>query len=244
MKVAVYVEGQTELIFVREFLLKWFEYDSSEIGFECYELRNSDPNETEYRFGSRESKRFYTIVNVGCDARALSKALDTAPRHRNQGYDKVVVLRDMYSDQYKSVNPARTVSRRLNMMFIEGAQKSIDSKDLKNYVYCQFAIMETEAWLLGMGWYLEKTDSSLTQINLKKKLKYDMDSDPETTVYHPAQRLKEIYRSVNKDYDKHSQEVNSIMSHLDKQDFELLLELDRCESFNRFVTRLIGQSVY
>ncbi|MDE5663674.1 MAG: DUF4276 family protein [Muribaculaceae bacterium] len=240
MKVAVYVEGQTELIFVREFLLKWFIYDSSEIGFECYELRDANPNETEYRFGSRESQRFYTIVNVGCDARALSKALATAPRHINQGYDKVIVLRDMYSDQYKSVNPDRTVSQRLNTMFIEGAQKSINSKTLQGYVYCQFAIMEIEAWLLGMGWYLTKTDSRLTQNYLKDNLKFNMDTDPETTIYHPAQRLKEIYRSVHMDYDKHSQEVNSIMSHLDKQDFELLLELDRCASFNSFVNQLIG----
>jgi hypothetical protein len=35
-KVAVFVEGQTELVFVRELLAKWFGYDADVIGFECY----------------------------------------------------------------------------------------------------------------------------------------------------------------------------------------------------------------
>ena len=34
-KLAVFVEGQTELIFVREFLKKWYNYDANVVGFDC-----------------------------------------------------------------------------------------------------------------------------------------------------------------------------------------------------------------
>ena len=37
--IAVFVEGQTELVFAREFLLKWFEYDANQVGVDCYSLK-------------------------------------------------------------------------------------------------------------------------------------------------------------------------------------------------------------
>lgn len=63
---------------------------------------------------------------------------------------------------------------------------------------------------------------------------YLQNTDPEEQEYHPAQRLKKKYNYVEKSYDKHAHEVNSIMSNLDKSDFELLLELEKCASFNSF----------
>ena len=41
-KVAVFVEGQTELVFVRELLAKWYDYDSKKIGFSCYNLLSNE----------------------------------------------------------------------------------------------------------------------------------------------------------------------------------------------------------
>ncbi len=238
MKIAVYVEGQTELIFVREFLLKWYEYDHSKLGIECYELKGSQSTPTPYAFSSSNPGRFYIIVNVGGDTRALSKALDNAKEHRNRGFDRVLVLRDMYSDQYNSIRPGQIIDPIINNRFIVGAQKAIDTRNFHDFVFCHFAIMEVEAWILGMGWFLQKIDQSLTQKHLKEKLNFDLDTDPEVQEYHPAQRLKKIYNFIKKSYDKHAHEVNSIMSYLDKSDFEMLLELEKCTSFNSFVSNL------
>lgn len=38
-KLAVFVEGQTELIFVREFLKQWYNYDANTVGFDCYSVK-------------------------------------------------------------------------------------------------------------------------------------------------------------------------------------------------------------
>ncbi|MDE6339527.1 MAG: DUF4276 family protein [Muribaculaceae bacterium] len=238
MRIAVYVEGQTELIFIREFLRKWYNYDSSKLGFRCYRLQSEQMCKTEFSFGNNSSERFYIIVNAGGDKKALSKALDNAQNHRDLGFDRVLVLRDMYSEQYKEAQPEQVIDDNIIKHFIVDAQDSIKDKKFNGFVHCHFAIMEVEAWLLGMGWYLQKVDKSLTQDCLLKELKFDLEADPETTVYHPAQRLTDIYEHVGKIYDKHKHDVNSIMSHFDKTDFQLLLDLDKCASFNAFIGNL------
>lgn len=238
MKLVVYVEGKTELIFIREFLRKWYDYDGSRVALRCMELRNSEPYETDYSFGDENAERKYIIVSVGGDKKALSKALENAPEHKNRGFDRVLVLRDMYCDEYVEAAGRREVDASINDLFIKGAQTSIDFRGFTNFVFCGFAIMEIEAWILGMGWYLEKVNHKLNQQSLLDNLSFNLDKDPELEEFHPAKRLKEIYNNVQLDYTKHAHQINAIMSNLEKDDFQMLLDLDKCPSFNAFVELL------
>ncbi len=239
MKIAVYVEGQTELIFVRDFLLKWFNYDTSKVGIRCFELRSANSFPVPFEFLEGEPEREYTIINVGGDERALSKALSNACSHRNSNFKKVVVLRDMFSEAYKRLNPEHIIDKNINDKFINGAQTSIAMTGNENFVFCHFAVMEVEAWLLGMGWFLIKHDKRLTQDYLQTELNFDLEKDPELEIFHPAVTLKKIYQHIGADYRKHSSEVEAIMSKLMKSDFELLLEMNKCDSFQRFAECLI-----
>lgn len=238
MRIVVYVEGKTELIFIREFLRKWYDYDESRLAVRCMELRASEAFDTEYSFGSEDADRHITIVSVGGDRRTLSKALKNAPEHRNRGFDKVLVLRDMYCADYVEEAQGRVIDPLINERFIKGAEDTISLAGFSGFVFCNFAIMEIEAWLLGMGWYLENVDSKLNQRSLLDVLSYDLELDPEIVEFQPAKRLKEIYNHVNLDYDKHGHEINSIMSHLNKDDFQMLFDLEKCASFNSFVKLL------
>lgn len=245
MKIAVYVEGHAELIFVRELLCKWFGYDAAQIGFRCYHLRDKVPPgvSTDYAYGGTESAYFYEIVNVGTDVSVISQAIKNAPRYKNLGYDRVVALRDMYCDVYHvaayNAGCPRTINENLNNRFVEGAEKSVRDKGFDGFLSVNFAIMEVEAWLLGMGWYLEQENSRLTQNYLLGKLAFDLECDQEQTEYHPANRLDCIYRHIGSQYGKHQDEIYSIMSKLGKEDFMLLLDLPKCGSFNRFISNLI-----
>lgn len=240
MKIAVYVEGLSELIFVREFLKKWFDYDISKIGFTCMELRGDKNRLIDYQYGNEQSENYYAIINVGNDSRALSKALENAADHLHKGFEKVIVLRDMYSEEYRKKQPSRIIDDSIINKFIEGANTAIDIRGYAGYIHCQFAIMEIEAWLLGMGWYLEKSESTLTKDFLLEKINFNLDEDPESSEFHPAKKLKDIYALVGKNYDKHSHDINSIMSFLQKDDFLKLLSQKKCESFNSFVFQLVG----
>mgnify|MGYP002521790902 FL=1 len=57
-RLAVFVEGQTELVFVREFLKQWYGYDAGKIGFACYNLQNNEFRDAAYQYGSEDSENY------------------------------------------------------------------------------------------------------------------------------------------------------------------------------------------
>lgn len=245
MKIAVYVEGHTELIFVRELLYKWYGYDSSLIGFRCFNLRDSTApgHPTAYSIGGRDSANYYEIVNVGNDTGVLSKALRNAELYKNNGFERIVALRDMFSDNYHeaaySKYKSRVICQNINRQFIQGADKQICKRGYSDYIKLCFAIMEIEAWFLGMGWYLEREDNRLTPDYIKANCNIDISEDPETTHYHPAHRLHDIYASTGGGYDKSHGEIERIMGKIDKIDVIRLLNSGKCQSFVDFMSYLI-----
>ena len=74
-KLAVFVEGQTELIFVREFLKQWYNYDANTVGFDCYNLLANEFCDAAYSYGSEESDNYFFLVNVGNDNSVLSSII-------------------------------------------------------------------------------------------------------------------------------------------------------------------------
>lgn len=61
-KVAVFVEGQAELILVRELLLKMYDYQ--DIGINCYNLICDNLDEAPYQYGDKMAHNYYMLVNV------------------------------------------------------------------------------------------------------------------------------------------------------------------------------------
>lgn len=241
MKIAVYVEGQTELIFLCNFLRKWFDDDPTKVCIKYWELDGVRRIVTDLNFGSVDSQHSYVIINAGNDNKSLSEALKRASNQKNIGFDKVLVLRDMFSKDYDDANNLipRIINPHLNKKFIDAAQIAINAHGFHGFVHCHFAIMEIEAWLLGMGWYLQKVDPLLNPDHMKSsELKFDVNNDPETYYYRPAKRLKKIYNHIGLLYRKREDEINSIMGYLDKPDFERLFTQDKCASFNTFVENL------
>ncbi len=240
MKIAVYVEGQTELIFVCEILRKWYDNNPAKVGIRYWNLSGVNPIKKDLTFGGVDSERFYVIVNAGNDVKTLAEALKRTASHKENGFDRVLVLRDMFSKAYDDYNPLipRNIDASLNQAFIDGAQRAIDEKGYDGFLKCHFAIMELEAWFLGMGWYLQRENSMLTPAYLLSSLRFDLSKDPETTIYHPANRLKKIYKHIGLRYRKREDEVNKIMSYLNKADFEGLIICGKCKSFREFIQNL------
>ena len=96
-KVALFVEGFAELVFVREFLLKWYEWDSAKVGFNCYTLHAGEQCDESYSWGDHDSENYFQILNTGNDNKVLSAMLDRADGFHDAGYTLVVGLRDMFS---------------------------------------------------------------------------------------------------------------------------------------------------
>ncbi len=245
MRIAVYVEGHTELIFLCLFLRKWFKNDASKVGIRYWGINGVRPIKHNLEFGAMDSQNSYLIINAGNDNKALSEALKRASNQREIGFDKLLVLRDMFSKDYDKANCLipHGIDANLNEKFIHQAAIAIENRNCKGFMECHFAIMEIEAWLLGMDWILEKLNSSLTIPHIESSLKIDLKSDPETTMYRPAKQLAKILKSVGDNYRKKEDEVLSIMNLLEKSDFERLILSGKCKSFSKFVGSLINNTL-
>ena len=147
-KIAIFVEGNTELIFVREYLRKRFEYEDLEI--ECRKRQFSRFDEVPFQIPNSKAKFHFRIIDSGSDVKVLDDILEDEQLLRNLGYQKIIGLRDMYSENYiKIVKQSKLIKADINQKFIDGSQARInrEAKKSDSISFC-FAIMEVEAWLL------------------------------------------------------------------------------------------------
>lgn len=237
IKTAIFVEGQTELIFVRELLLRIFEHQN--IHLECYTLFSKGKfHPTEYPFTPEvEVKYYFQIINVGSDAMVLSSILRREALLWNSGFQKIIGLRDMYSETYRKIVKNRKISEEINQKFKEGTQETIDKNaQYPDRIIHIFAIMEVEAWFLGLYTAFEGLDEKLTSEYIQEKLNFNLaEINPETSFFHPAKQVGEIYNLAGKKYDKKKGDVSAIVSYITKDDYNLLyLDENKCASYSAF----------
>ncbi len=99
--------------------------------------------------------------------------------------------------------------------------------------------MEGKSWILGFHNCFEKINPILTPAYIKEKLGFDLENiDPETTFFHPANIIKEIYDLANENYNKSRGNIEAIMAALENTDFVNLSNSGKCQSFQAF-TKLV-----
>ena len=240
IKTAIFVEGQSELIFTRELILKFFEYQN--IWIECYELFNDQNlNPTEYEFVNREAEFYFQILNIGNDNKVVSSILKREKYlfSENQCFDKIIGLRDMYSKEYREIVKDSQIDTIINTRFIENHKKTIQTLSLHpEKIHFHFAIMELESWLLGISGIFERFNSELTTNKISQVIGIDLNNDPETNIFHPANVIDEILKIANDSYDKKKSEVNKFLGRIDRKDIIDLLNSNKCNSFNSYCDSL------
>lgn len=235
MKTAIFVEGQTELILVREMLLRLCEYTN--VAIECFTLfANNRLHTTEYEFPNSEANYSFHIINVGNDNAVLSRLLKREQSLWNAGFDIIIGLRDMYSKAYRELAKDSKIHAELNQEFIQTHRETIDNKAQQpDKIFFSFAIMEAEAWMLGVPEAFGRMDGKLTLENIEEKVKFNLkDTDPETTFFHPANEIKAIFELAERNYNKSKGDSYAMVSNINKEDYEALNENEKCASFSTF----------
>ena len=96
-RIAIFAEGQTELIFIRNLLLKVV--DPSKLSFECFELISHKPCTVPYQYPNQSAEIHFLILNVRGDEAVLSSIREREKDLVERGgYDRIIGLRDMYCD--------------------------------------------------------------------------------------------------------------------------------------------------
>ena len=233
MKVAIYVEGITEAGFVYQLIGEKYHWDWTKVQMECLNLAPHDAANDLRDFGSDEALDYFLIYDSGSDTSVVSDIRGRFQGHMDQGFDRVVGLRDVYSESYIDLY-GRYLDQQNIADFIEDIQEPLDELDNTGFIRVRFAVMETEAWLLALSDVFQKIDNSLDADGLINKAGVNVNSDPQTAYFHPYAKLEDIFKSIGKKYSKHWREIKEIVFKLQWTDFETLYGSGKCQSFREF----------
>lgn len=240
-KVAIFTEGQTELIFVREFLFRLV--DPSKLSIECWELLAHNLSYVPFSYSSPSPEVHFFIVDAHGDKGVLS-----AIREREKdliqkgGYEKIIGLRDMYSEEYKKLSP-RAINDSITQKLIQSYNLTIQNMTHSTKIRLYLAIMEIEAWFLAMYNIFKKIDPILTVEFIRQNLNIDLKTtDPQKKFYKPFDQLDSIYALCERKYGKKRDEIESICSKMELADYYNARETGRCKCFDAFYQEVISYS--
>jgi hypothetical protein len=233
MKVAIYVEGITEAGFVYRLIGEKYHWDWTKVQINCLNLTPQDAANELMDIGLDDAPDYFLIYDSGSDTSVVSDIRSKFQGHLEQGFDKVVGLRDVYSESYINLY-GRHLNQQNIVDFIKDIQEPLAELDKTGFVRVRFAVMETEAWLLALSGVFQKIDKSLDAEGLITKAGFDVNSDPQAVYFHPYTKLEDIFKSIGKNYSKHWHEIKEIIFKLNLADFESLYNSGKCQSYKDF----------
>lgn len=208
--------------------------DNSKLSFECSELLAHKESPVPYKHICPDPQIYFCIINVHGEEGVLSSIREREKQLISVGYDEIIGLRDMYSETYLKLSPKRindVVTNRIISSHWSTIQKMTNWNKIKLY----FAIMEIEAWFLGMCNLFQKIDPILTVEFIKQKLNIDLKTvDPQKEFYKPSDQLDSIYALCGRKYGKKRNEIENICSKMQIEDYCDAKESARCKCFDDF----------
>lgn len=203
-RLAIFVEGQTEKIFVRKLLEEIAGKSNIAIAEQDMKgkqnsrftaLTMSDPV-------TAQTKYYVLICNSGSDNSVVSDIRDQYASLASSGYSKIIGLRDVYPIP---IGDKGVLERSLRTLLPKGNVAS----------HIVLAVMEVEAWFLAEWNHFLKVSPSLTPSLIQSNLGFNPKTDDMESRNHPTEDLRQIYQLAGKPYSKARNQVNRIVSNLD-----------------------------
>jgi hypothetical protein len=185
----------------------------------------------------------YLIVDVSNDEKVLSAVKDREEWLIQKGYEIIIALRDMYSQAYCD-RAGHAIKDSVTEEFIAAHQNTIQQMSDPSKIKMYFAIMEFEAWFLGMWEIFERIHPALTVTYIEEKLGFNLGViDPQTEFFKPADVVDAILQLVNQRYKKSRSDIETICSKIELQDAGKAFEHGRCASFKDFLEEQIAHKL-
>jgi len=224
-KLAIFVEGQTERIFITRLLQEIAGY--KKVSVEVYQVRGDKANRKIQPLKSNliEVAPFFILLyDCGCDSHVLSDIKKQHNSLTNNGYEKILGLRDLYPEPLE------------NRTKVENGIKGFLKTFQKNGIPISMilVIMEIEAWFLGEYSFLTKIDSCLTSNFILHNLGFDLNALDVEQIPHPSEALNKIYQLIQRSYDKSETTVEEIASLLNYE-FMYLHLVDKIKQLKQLI---------
>lgn len=202
-KLAIFVEGQTERIFIESLLTEIA--GKSKIAFEkkvasgnsLVTLKQIDPPPQ-----TVDGPLFVLLVDCQNDEKVKSVVLDQRNSLIRANYSLILGLRDLYP---QTLADLPVVKSRLSY--------GVPTAGVPTHIL--LAVAELEAWFLQESTHYPRIDERLDPSQFAASFGFDPIHDSAESVLAPASKLHEIYSSVGKAYRKDRKRVQRTVDALD-----------------------------
>ncbi len=201
-RIEIFVEGISELIFVRDILQKIYNYDANTIYIHCNSLNNFTNLTDLWPFGNTNATYHIEITDTGGYTKLLSAITNRRMRLSENEASLVLGLRDIDSQEYEEYK--KDHSRDVAIQKVEqGVLKGLNVVTFNIEVKIFYAVTELEAWFLALHTIFPQIDSRLTHDFIKTSLDLDLENiDPEKDLEKPSDNLMAILELINNHDDK------------------------------------------
>jgi hypothetical protein len=230
-KIAFFVEGQTEQIFVNKLLI------------EIAGQKNIAIDLRQWRGGTKIAKKEIfipqtlsyviplspnyeaLIYDCGGDDKVKSDMLDQIVNLASSGYGEIIGIRDLF--------PLTDLSKlERGLQFIPPSFQPLPITF--NVIV---AVNEIEAWFLSECSHFERVDSKLTNPFILSSLGFDPCKDDMTLRLIPSEDLHTIYQLARKSYKKKKKQVEKTVNCLDFENLYLNLK-NKIAKLNELITKI------
>ena len=227
-KLAIFVEGLTEQILVRQLLQAVL--DQNRIAIQTVKItggHNVRMSFTVMRAAHVERRTDYYIMVYDCGGETNVKGYLMAHRDKlvSSGYTMIMGLRDVYPNFQHEEVPK----------LLKGLNHRLPQKRAATQIY--LAVMETEAWFLGEYRHLKKVSGKLTPEYIEKRLGFNPRTENMEERERPSVDMKAAYQLVGHDYTKKRDRLNAVVRKIDFNHFTHALA-DKMSSLGTFVDGL------
>jgi len=229
-KVALFVEGQTEAIFVSEMIRHIFgENETQIIAHNMQRMYYKITIDTFQTDGDR--KYYFLIYNCGSDEKVKSSILDNYHKLQQSGFISIIGLQDLFNPQ-----------RKKKGIDDDRFQKSINDNLPQGIpIRIYFAVQEIEAWFIAEDTHYQRISSALTIDLVNSIAGINIQKDDTGKIAHPSVVLNKIYTAGGKKhgYSKNEYAVKSIVENIDIGNLYLSVR-HRNSSLNELLVCLDG----
>jgi hypothetical protein len=219
-KIALFVEGQTEQIFIQKLIEQVI--SPNKVTVSTYQLRAGAKHTRNLimlkaQTITQQTDYYFAIYDCGNDSKVKDDIIENSQSMKQKGFSMIIGLRDVYPNNNKIAH----LRKYLNF----GIPAYIPT-------HIVLAVNEVEAWFLAEENHYSTIDSRLTLSKVNAIAGIDVSKDSTETVDHPAKKLQLIYR-----YTKSKHKVNRTVNALDYANLYINVK-QRNNSFAELLTHL------
>jgi len=237
-KIAFFVEGQTEQLFMNKLLIEIAGQKNISVELEQFQGYGKKPTKIIYPIttSSSVSPQHYALIHdCRSDSSVKSRIIENYRTLFLQGHTQIIGLLDFYP---QNLCPETNLTQFENEL-INGTVKRNRQRTppLPGNTAIVVAVNEIESWFLSECNHFTCVDPILTNSFIVSRVGFDPCIDDMTLRSHPAQDLHDIYQLANKAYNKKKKNVERTIECLDYANIYIKLK-SKITKLNELISKI------